>query len=61
MIEWSAQAPRRRGNDDDSAQRWGVRLTVKPLLGGPIYFAKPGMVSETIRPIFDRISTNPGD
>ena len=33
-----------------------MRLTVKPLLGGPVYLAKQGLVHDTIRPIFSRIN-----
>ena len=36
--------------------RWGVRLTVKPLLGTPSYRSKPSLSNAILKPIVHRIN-----
>ena len=36
--------------------RWGVRLTVKPLLGTPSYRSKPTLSNAILKPIVHRIN-----
>ena len=36
--------------------RWGVRLSVKPLLGTPAYRSKPALRTEVLEPVANRIN-----
>lgn len=58
-IDFQVAGRSRRGPEADDANammaRWGVRLSVKPLLGTPAYRAKPSLRSEALDPICQRI------
>ena len=64
VIDFSVQGRSRRGPEQDDANammtRWGIRLSVKPLLGTPSYRSKPSLKTDVLKPIFQRIGGDLG-
>ena len=59
-IDFQVAGGRRRGQEPEDANamltRWGVRLSIKPLLGTPRYRPKPSLRSDALEPVCLRVN-----
>lgn len=58
VIEWTSSPSRRGREEEDSSLRWGVKLTIKPLMGAPTNFTKQSVQTSATRQIYNRLNND---